>query len=318
MNHAPSASYIGLQITSEMLRGARVTGSGRSIADYKERWVRTSAEGLMDQIVEAATAIDGASEARAVGVAIPGVVAGKRVHRAANLSALEAVPLAEELSRRLGRPVLLENDANAAALAEAWRGAGRGGRGVLYVSLGVGIGAGVVIEGRLWSGASGYAGEIGHLQIDADGTACSCGSRGCLETIAGAAGWIRLAKRAMEKGAGTKLEPRTLDSKTILSAVEDGDAVAREVVDEVARALGMTLAPALALLNVDRVVIGGAPIASPFLLQRIIIETRRRTLPAVFAGCAFQFSELNEGAGVLGAARVARVASMFGPGTEVQ
>jgi glucokinase len=300
-----------------MLRGARVSGSGRSIAVYNEPISRTSVQGLVDQLVSAARAVDGTGNeaARAVGVAIPGIVTGsKRVSMSANLSMLDQVPLADELTRRLGRPALLENDANAAALAEAWQGAGRGGRSVLYVSLGVGIGAGIVIDGHVWSGPSGLAGEIGHLQVEHGGASCGCGSTGCLETVAGAAGWTRRAKAALRNRTST-LSPDKLDPQTIVTAAEDGDFVALEVVNEVARALGSTLATAVTLLNLDRVVIGGGAAACPLLLERVVAEAKQRTLPRAFSECSFKLSELNDGAGVLGAARVARVASMFGGGS---
>jgi glucokinase len=311
---APAVSYIGLEVSSAFLRGARVSGAGRSIAVYNEPIARGSVEGLVEQLVSAARAVDGTGNeaARAVGVAIPGIVTGsKRVSMSANLSVLDQVPLADELSRRLGRPALLENDANAAALAEAWQGAGRGGRSVLYISLGVGIGAGIVIDGHVWSGPNGYAGEIGHLQVEHGGAPCGCGGKGCLETVAGAAGWARRAKKALG-GRTSLLTPDKLDPQTIVDAAKQGDFVAVEVVNDVARALGATLATAVTLLNIDRVVIGGGAAACPLLLEKVVAEAKERTLPRAFSECTFKLSELNDGACVLGAARVARVASMFG------
>jgi glucokinase len=309
-------SYIGLEISRDALRGARVSGAGRSIAVYNEPIARMSLQGLVDQLVNAAQAVDGTGNeaARAVGVAIPGIVIGsKRVSMSANLSMLDQVPLADELSRRLGRPALLENDANAAALAEAWQGAGRGGRSVLYMSLGIGIGAGIVMDGHVWSGSNGYAGEIGHLQVEHGGAPCGCGGKGCLETVAGAAGWARRAKNALRSRTSI-LSPDKLDPQTIVNAARDGDSVATEVVNEVARAIGSTLATAVTLLNLDRVVIGGGAAACPLLLEKVVAEAKERTLPRAFAECSFKLSELNDGAAVLGAARVARVASMFGNG----
>lgn len=295
------------------MRGARVSASGRSIASYTEPVTRGSVGGLLEQVVHAARSVDGAGEeaARAVGVAIPGIITGKRVSLSANLSVLDQFPLAEELTQRLGRPVTLENDANAAALAEAWQGAGRGGRAVLYVSLGIGIGAGLVLDGRVWSGPSGFAGEIGHLHVDMDGVPCGCGAKGCLETIAGAAGWARRAKLALAKGKSS-LRPEHLDPGSIIAAAEAGDTIAMDVVNDVSRVLGSTLATAVTLMNLDRVVIGGGAAACQMVLDKVVAEAKTRTLPRAFDECGFRLSELSDRGCVLGAARVARVASMFG------
>jgi glucokinase len=309
----PAASFIGLEIGNGSLRGARVNISGRSLAQYAEPMPKMSIEGIVSQLVNAVKAVDGAGPeaAKAVGIAVPGIVARNRVSLCANLSVLDQLPLADELNRRLGRPALLENDANAAALAEAWQGAGRGGRGVLYVSLGVGIGAGIVVDGRVWSGPNGYAGEIGHVHVEADGEPCGCGSRGCLETVAGAPGWVRRAGVGLEKGRRTKLKKDDLSQKTILAAADEGDPLALDVVSETAAALGSTLAAAIGLMNLDRVVLGG-PAACTVLFDRVVEETKKRTLPRAFAECTFRLSELSDGAGVLGAARLARIATMFG------
>jgi len=308
----PASSYIGLEVGSDVLRGGRVNASGRIVTRYEQPLARTSVESLLNQLTAAVKAVDGTGDeaARAVGVAIPGIVAGNRVTMCANLPLLDDLALGDLLSGRLGRPALLENDANAAALAEAWQGAGRGGRSVLFVSLCTGIGAGIVADGRVWSGPNGYAGEVGHVQVETKGVPCACGSRGCLETIAGAVGWTRRARAALAGRAST-LQPDHLEPAAIVAAAEAGDEVAREIVAETARALGAPLAAAIGLLNLDRVVLGGGPTACPLLLDALVVEARQRTLPRAFAECSFRLSELTEGACVLGAARVARVA-MFG------
>ncbi len=309
-----SAHHIGIEIANGVARVARVNGAGRAVARDEHPLVTTSVETIVGQLTAAVHRIDGAGaeSARAVGVAIPGIVASDRVSLSAHLAVLDGVPLGGELARRLGRPVLLENDANAAALAEAWQGAGREGRSVLYVSLGVGIGAGVVIDGLIWSGPSGYAGEIGHLQVDESGTLCGCGLAGCLETVVGADGWVRRARGALRTRSSKKLDPATVDQAAIVAAAAEGDRIALDVLHGAGQALGRALAAAIVLLNLDRVVIGGGPAACPMLLDEVIAEARRRTLPRAFAGCVFRLSALGEGACVLGAARVARAGTLFG------
>jgi glucokinase len=221
---------------------------------------------------------------------------------------LNGFALAEEMKKRTSLPTFLENDANAAALAEAWRGAGRGSQDQLFVTLGTGIGAGVVLGGRVWSGKSGYAGELGHIQVDPEGPPCGCGSRGCLETVAGIGGWVRRAEGALAAGRDSSLRGERLDPESIVRAARGGDGLANEVVSGAARALGVGIGAALNLLNLDRVVVGGGVAAAgDFLLERIVAETKARTFAQVFADCSFRLAELGGDAGVVGAARVAMV-----------
>jgi glucokinase len=220
---------------------------------------------------------------------------------------LNGFSLAHELQRRTGLEAFLENDANAAALAEAWRGAGRDSRDQLFVSLGTGIGAGIILGGRIWAGKSGYAGEIGHIQVDPEGVPCGCGARGCLETVAGIWGWVRRAAEALQTRESS-LRGQTLDPQAIVNAARNGDAVALEVVDGTARALGVGIGACLNLLNLDRVVLGGGVAAAgEFLLERVTHEVRARCFPQVFADTSFRLAELGGDAGVVGAARVAMV-----------
>jgi glucokinase len=227
------------------------------------------------------------------------------VRSAPNLPALNGLDLAAEVSQRTGRRCFPENDANAAALAEAWLGAGRGAEAVLLVTLGTGIGGGLVFHGKIWSGKSGYAGEIGHIQVDPDGIPCGCGSRGCLETIAGIGGWVRRAEEEMTVRESGLRRHSALNPEVIVGEARAGDTVAIDVMDGAARALGTGIAATLNLLNLDRVVIGGGVArAGAILLDRIVEHTRRRAFPHVFEDASFRLAELGSDAGVVGAARV--------------
>lgn len=307
--------YVALDVGGSTLKGARIDGSG-SIADRLQEAVRhESAAAILGQLEAAVRSLAGvedlASQITAVGIGLPGIVddtTGRgRVRVAPTLPALNGVEVAAELKGRIGIPVVAENDANAAALAEALRGAGRGAENVLFVTLGTGVGAGVVLKGRVWQGHSGYAGEIGHIQVEEQGVECGCGSRGCVETVAGARGWVRRAE-AMLHGRDSALKGQALDPAAIIEAARDDDAVALEVLDGAARALAVGLAAALNLLNVERVVIGGGLAAAGLmLLDRVKQETRRRTFAAVYEDCTFRLAELGDDAGVIGAGCVAVV-----------
>jgi glucokinase len=204
-------------------------------------------------------------ELAGIGISMAGILDPKRgvVSIAPNLPGWRDVPLVRLVGERLGLPVALENDANAAALAEHRLGAGRGATNMILVTIGTGLGAGLVLNGRLYSGASGAAGEVGHMQLDPDGPPCSCGRRGCLEALA--AGWA-LARRATEiigrepGGLLTHMAAKAggePDARLLEDAANAGDASAAAAIDAAGRALGAGLANLVNLLNPEVIVIGG-------------------------------------------------------------
>jgi len=297
----------GLDVGGTFLKGARVDADGVIEARFHEPVAKGSGEDLFHQLARAVACLESPAEpVRAVGVGLPGLVdEDGRVRRAPNVPVLNGLRVGQELALRCGRRAFAENDANAAALAEAWIGAGQGARHLLFVTLGTGVGGALVLGGRLFTGCSGYAGEIGHLQVEPDGLPCGCGSWGCLETVAGNGGWTRRAEEALAR-RGSSLQGQELSPANIVAAARQRDPVALEVVEGTARALGVGLAAALDLLNLDRVVIGGGVAgAGEFLLASIVEQVRQRTFADVFAACEFRLAALGGDAGVVGAARVA-------------
>jgi len=307
--------YVGLDVGGTNLKAARVSAEGAVLARLHEPIVRDSSDGLLQQIERAVAVLADTEDVRAVGIGLPAIVdhASRRVRGAPNLPSLAALTdrdLEALVGERLGRPVAIENDGNAAGLAEAWIGGGRGAQSLLYVTLGTGVGGAVILDGRLWTGKSGYAGEVGHVPVDPDGPPCGCGNRGCLETVVGSFGWMRRADTALRRTPSSVLARRTLEPATIVDAARGGDAVALEIVEETARALGFALGGFLNVLNVERLVIGGGVAAAgDFLMERVVRETRTHCWPQAFADCSFRVAELGGDAGVVGAARVA----MLGP-----
>ncbi len=303
--------FIGLDVGGTYLKGARVDHAGQVLARLHDPIRKDSTEALLGQLAEAVRALEKDGPAAGVGVGLPGIVdlSSRRVGNAPNVPVLNGLDVGDALSSRTGRPAFPENDANAAGLAEAWLGAGRGAETVLFVTLGTGVGGGLVFHGRIWAGHRGYAGEIGHVQFDPAGVPCGCGSWGCVETIAGNAGWVRRAKEAMAGRSSSLSRHPEIDPEVIVEEAKAGDAVALEVVGGAAEAVGMGVAAALDLLNVERVVIGGGVAsAGEFLLLRIVEAARRRTFAHVFEDASFRLAELGPDAGVIGAARV----GMFG------
>jgi glucokinase len=247
----------------------RVQSPPGSDAAYDQATVRRMALGLLTQVPGRLTAI---------GVSFGGPVDATRglVRLSHHVPGWEEVPLRDQLQAEFGVPAAVDNDANVAALGE-WRfGAGRGSASLLYVTISTGIGGGWVLGGRIWGGADGMAGEIGHMIVRPGGTPCACGRRGCTE--AEACGWAIAAKarerlsnegaRSLPVGQTTKDEGARLltlaggrveavTAQMVAQAAESGDALAQAVMDEAASALGSALGAAISLLNPERVVLGG-------------------------------------------------------------
>jgi predicted NBD/HSP70 family sugar kinase len=184
-----------------------------------------------------------------VGMGVPGPIhrAGT-IGSAAILPGWTGVPVAERMSERLGLPVWVENDANLGALAEHIWGAGDGCACLVYLKCSAGIGAGFVLNGQIYKGAGGTAGEIGHATVDETGDICRCGNRGCLETYAGATAIARLLTRSLGQ---------PVDPDTAVQRATDGDLTARRAFVDAGRHIGVVLADVCNLLNPERIVVGG-------------------------------------------------------------
>ncbi|MDP3703396.1 MAG: ROK family protein [Candidatus Omnitrophota bacterium] len=199
-----------------------------------------------------------------VGIGVPGLVdaAQGKVHLLTNVPGWHDVPLASRLRSRLRVPVLVDNDVNLITLGE-WRfGAGRGANALIGITLGTGVGGGIMLNGSLYRGASGVAGELGHMGMALDGPRCACGARGCLEAHVGTAAILRMARQAARTSRGPlyrvmRQARGRLTPELVARAARMGDTSARQVWAKVGRRLGHGLASVVNLLNPDRVVIGG-------------------------------------------------------------
>ena len=212
------------------------------------------------------------------GIGIPGPV--DREHGTAGSATIlpgwVGLRIASEMQRRLGIPVEIENDANLGALAELTWGAGRDCSNFAYVKAATGIGAGLVIDGRLLRGASGTAGEIGHTTLDEEGALCYCGNRGCLETVASGPSIIRLVANGSDGADGSAL---TLEH--VIELVVDGDVRARRAVSDAGREIGVAVAGLCNLINPERVIVGGMlSRAGEVLLQPLRESLRRHAVQA--------------------------------------
>lgn len=277
---------------------------------HAERGAEAVAATIADAVAAALAQIkDGDARLLGIGAGVPGLadVDAGVVLFAPNLG-WQDVPLAALLRAHRPVPVYLDNDANAAALGEQWVGAGRGVKDMILLTLGTGVGGGLIFDSRIYQGAAGYAGEIGHMAMSQDGPLCGCGRRGCLETYASATAVIREAREAIERGEETTIKaladasPKGLEARTVFRAAAQGDAVAQRIVDQLVRYLGIAIANLVNLLNPEMVVIGGGVAAAgDQLLMPLRAEVHGRALSGPAHSAAIIGAQLGNDAGIIGA-----------------
>lgn len=298
-----------IKIIALSTRG-RVLG-GRSIPSVVEKGPRDA----FSRIASAVSSLVGDTSAlRAAGVACAGLVdpVRGRLHSSPNLLAWENAPLSRIAGNYLGVHTVIENDANAAAYGEYFCGCGRGLGTFVCITLGTGVGGGIVIDGRLLHGSKNYAGEIGHTTISEDGPRCHCGSRGHVEAYLGAYALIRETRQKLRARKSRYLTPwmderRPLTPKLIAEAAAKGDRVAREVFDEAGAHLGTAMANLINIFNPDVIAVAGG-VAKGFHLMkpRMNEEIRKRAFPESSRVARVTRARLGTDAAAIGAALLAR------------
>jgi glucokinase len=244
-----------------------------------------------------------------VGVGAPGPLDRERgiVLVAPNLGWLN-FPLRDRIHDRLGLPTTLDNDANCATFGEWWQGAARGSRNVVGLTIGTGIGGGLILNGALYHGASDMAGEVGHTTIDLNGRHCKCGNYGCLEAYAAGPAIAERAREALHGGESSLMDRMVegdldkLTAQHVFEASKQGDGVAREVVRETARLIGTGVSNLINLFNPDVVVLaGGVAQAGDDLFNPLRAEVHRRAFKPSVDACRIVPGMLGSAAGVVGA-----------------
>jgi glucokinase len=279
----------------------------------------TRSEEGADAVVERIITLAGASMAQAHGKEIAGVGIGSPgpldtktgvVLLTPNLGWVN-MPLRDRVAAGLGLPATLDNDANCAIFGEWWRGAARGTEFVVGLTVGTGIGGGIVLHGDVYHGASDIAGEIGHMTIDSTGRRCKCGNYGCLEAYASGPAIAARAVEGIEAGAESALptyvagDLNLITAQVVYEAAHDGDSYALEVVRDTAKFLGAGVANIINIFNPQVVVIcGGVTLAGDKLFVPLRSEVKRRAFKPAVEVCRILPGELPGTAGVWGAAAV--------------
>ena len=308
-----AARVLALDIGGTKLTAGVIADGGEVLA---ERVAPTNPSHPPDMILDAVLAMAEAARLEAelsqhdlskAGVSFGGPVdfASGRTVTCHHLPGWEGLPLRDVIAERTGLPVIMDNDANAAALGEVRYGAARGCRHVLYLTVSTGVGGGVVLDGRVHRGVNSMAGEIGHTLVVPDGPVCTCGRNGCLEAVASGPAIARAAREAMGRGEPSALAAIPGDQLTAKEVAEAAaqDSLAARIMGEAGRGLGMAIAAAVNLMNPEMVVIGGGVSQAGEVLFRPLQESvRQHAVPASAQSVRIVPGALGPRGGLLGAA----------------
>lgn len=303
--------FIGIDLCEPTLRAAIVSGDGEVIERLE---VTLDRERVVEQVVEMVASLrDHAANVTTVGVAIPGLVNRftDRVLASTELPATVREDLHSELMKATGLRFELENDANAAAYGEYSVGAGRGSRDMFYMSIGNGIGGAIIFDGKLWAGASGLAGEVGHITIDTEGIECVCGNTGCLETVASAPNIVRRAQERLDRDSTSSLSRLALNKEftadDVAQEAKNDDDFSLMMIERTGKYIGTGVASIINLLNIECIVLGGGVMdAGELILNPIIQEAKRRAFQPCFDATRIVAATLGKDASAIGAALLAR------------
>ena len=303
--------YVGIDVGGESIKSGLVDPDGLILDSDSHVTVTAGHALLVDQLVSIVKTYQRHADVRAIGLGIPGLRSSDtgQIQTSPNIPALDQVNLESLLEARIKIPVTGRNDADMHAWGEFRKGAARGTRHMMCLTLGTGVGSGLILDGTLFGGARGYAGEVGHMVVDPGGAQCGCGGRGCLETVASATGLVRLAREAMREDPKSLLHEAggELTGKKVCEAAVEGDPSAWRVFDKAGRGLGIACGNLMNILNLEMIVIGGGVVdAGDLLLEPAIAEARAHSYPQTFEACHIVPAQLGTGSGIIGAALLAR------------
>jgi glucokinase len=307
----PRSNFIGIYVSGTHVRAALIDDQGSivegKVGDVAPKTLIPQLTAMVDDLRAKADTV------AAIGVAIPGLVNRQtdRVVAARDIPSSSVEDLHGQLTRATGLRVEIENDANAAAYGEFKVGAGRGSRNLFYMMIGNGIGGAIIMDGKLWTGTSGFAGEVGHITIDTEGLQCVCGNTGCLETVASAPSIVRRARERLNRDSTSSLSRLALNksftAEDVAHQANEGDDFALMMIERTGKYIGTGVASVINLLNIERIVLGGGVMdAGSLILNPIIQEAKRRAFQPCFEATEIVAAKLGLDAAPIGAAMLAR------------
>ncbi len=258
---------------------------------------------VVERIAESANSIMKGEKVEMIGIGSPGSIDHEKgvVRFSPNFPGWIDVPLGPAISSKTGLKVVVENDANAFAVGEKWFGVAKGYTNVLGITLGTGVGGGIICDNRVFRGSTGIGAELGHVIVEPNGYLCGCGNHGCLETIASATGISRLAREWKERYPDTSI--KEFSAKEVLDAAKRGDPLGMKVFERVTEALGIAIGSFVHIFNPQVIVIGGGVSrAGTFLLEGIEKKTHENVMKSFWGTYKIILSNLVDDAGIYGAA----------------
>jgi glucokinase len=300
--------YIGIDVGGTNLRCALVDRSGsilerRRCASRIEEGRDAFCERLLSEIsvLKDAAGLRGVL-VETIGIGIPGLIGRDgMVHSSVNMRPLNGFSLAAFVESRTGLPTVCGNDANVIALGEQRFGAGREFSSCMVVTIGTGLGSGLILDGKLWTGRGGFAAEFGHITVDPEGKPCPCGNRGCLEQYTSAGSLVRFAREHMPDNAS-----ESLSAEKVAELARKGDIAALAAFDQLGYWLGIGLASLINILNIQAVIIGGGVSASyDLLLPTLRRNLQQRCFQEIYEGLVIEKALLGDDAGLVGGAALA-------------
>lgn len=309
---AEKSVLIGVDLGGTNMKVGLVSREGELLGERRAPTdVPAGPEAATDRMVELARALLderdlSTREVTACGIGSPGPLSTETgcIVKTPNLQGWDGAPIAPPVGEALGVPCFLEGDANAACWGEHWVGAGRGVRNMVMVTLGTGVGGGVIVNGELIRGADDTGGHIGHTPVEPGGATCGCGSKGCLEAYASATSTVRRFREAVKRGEKSSLEPRDdLTARDLFEAAQAGDALARRIIELTGWYVGIVLGGLANVLNPDLCCVAGGMInAGEMLFEPMRRSTREHSFPAPGDRLRIVPAQLGEPAGIIGAA----------------
>jgi len=304
---------IGIDIGGTNLRMALINDIGEVIIRWRmpsliaeglEPFCRRTLQGISELRLEAASRC---LKVTGIGVGVPGLVGESGlIHASVNMRPLDRFNLAAFLREQAEIPADCANDANVIALGEQLYGAGRGKSSFIVITIGTGLGSGLILNGKLWKGSGGFAAEFGHVTVNPDGELCPCGNKGCLERYVSAEALLR----SMAILSPVLEADRLTGAEGVALSARRGDAAALNSFEQMGRWLGIALASISNTLNLEAVIIGGGVSASLELFEPALrTELASRCFPEIYAGFDVLKAELGDDAGLLGAAALANMKS---------
>jgi glucokinase len=309
----PENNFAGIDIAARMMRAVIVSAKGEVLGRLEAAY---QPENLISEIKNLMAGLPQSESVKSVGVGIPGLVNREtdRVLISTGLPSMVRDDLHSELMKATGLQVELENDANAAAYGEYKAGAARDAHDFFYIGIGDAIGGALVLNGKLWVGASGCAGEIGHITIDTEGRECECGNTGCLETVASGPNIVRRAQERLNRDSTSSLSRLAIEESftagDLAREANNGDDFSIMMIQRTGKFIGTAVGSIINLLSIERIVLGGAVMeAGDLILKPIVEEAGKRSFQPCFEATSIVAAELGADGVAIGAALLARDSS---------